>query len=202
MCEWCRQEFAAQKLTTRYCGTRCNSHAYQAKVRGQSVEAMHKELPKAPEPPDFDIYKLRNLKIKEAALLIGCCRQAVDKILKEGRIHALKISARITRIPKSEIDRLFTLPEAIISPEQDRRLTENKMPLKRENCYIIGEIPLVYDISNSMLYKILKSNSVRREPFEKGFIVPKKTIDKLLAGFKKIEKVQAMVVDQLKPEDL
>lgn len=33
VCEWCKQPFIAQKLTTRYCSHRCNSSAYKSAKR-------------------------------------------------------------------------------------------------------------------------------------------------------------------------
>ena len=38
ICEWCGQEFVAQKVTTKYCSHRCANLAYKQAIRAKRIQ--------------------------------------------------------------------------------------------------------------------------------------------------------------------
>jgi excisionase family DNA binding protein len=44
----------------------------------------------------------------EAARMLGCSRATIFELMAAGRIKALKLSPRVTLIPRAELERLLT----------------------------------------------------------------------------------------------
>lgn len=47
----------------------------------------------------------RLLDLKEVAALFGCSRRHVFKLIQRGRLRAVKLSSRATRVAASEVER-------------------------------------------------------------------------------------------------
>lgn len=108
ICKQCGIEFTAQKTTTQCCGDVCAKRAYKAKTRAAKIEASNKETLAIKQQPIEELKAKEFLSVKEVAQLIGCCKQTVYDIIKNGRLKAVNLLKKKTVVKRSEIDKLFS----------------------------------------------------------------------------------------------
>lgn len=58
--------------------------------------------------PIEDLKAKEFLSVREAAKLIGCCRQTVYTLVNSGKIKGANIKIKKTIIPRTEINKLFS----------------------------------------------------------------------------------------------
>ena len=105
VCEWCGKEFYAQKLSTRYCSSRCNSNAYKAKKRAANVKEAERELS---IKPTSEIKEKEYLSVEQCAILLGLTRMSVYNLIYRGQLKATRLSSRLTRIRKADVEGMLT----------------------------------------------------------------------------------------------
>lgn len=107
ICQHCKNEFTARKTTTKYCSHRCNSAAYKQKVKNNKIEISNTEtLSVKTQPIDF-IKAKEFLTVREVASLLNFSVRSVYYYIESGKIKALNLGQRVTRVKRSEIDKLF-----------------------------------------------------------------------------------------------
>lgn len=106
--ERCGMEFLAQKQSTRFCSHQCSRMAYkdakrlerkrntEARVRTHVQEIVQSEI------GDKEL-----LTFREAAALLGITKQAMYALVARGSIIAYKITSRLSRIRKTDIDKML-----------------------------------------------------------------------------------------------
>lgn len=112
ICEHCNKEFIAKTLKTRFCGHICNSRAYKAKKRAEKLNQARKDNDDTtlPIPSTSLLHTIQDkqiLTVSEVAKLLRLSKATVYRIIKEGKLNAVKFSERNTRIYRSEIDNLL-----------------------------------------------------------------------------------------------
>ena len=113
-CLMCGNMFEAQKVTTLYCSHKCNSKHYKLKKKLERKEKAEAVLiqperfrPKAKAIDRAMIKDKEFLTVKELAVLFGCSRPTVYKLIKTGKIKAKNIGEKQTYIKRADIDKLF-----------------------------------------------------------------------------------------------
>lgn len=113
-CLMCGNMFEAQKVTTLYCSHKCNSKHYKLKKKLERKEKAEAVLiqperfrPKVKAIDRAMIKDKEFLTVKELAVLFGCSRPTVYKLIKTGKIKAKNIGEKQTYIKRSDIDKLF-----------------------------------------------------------------------------------------------
>lgn len=108
ICEWCGQEFVAQKVTTKYCSHRCANLAYKQAIRAKRIqqEEQRIQIVKS-EKPLIDIKDKEYLSIAQATTLLGLSLQAVYKMIYTGRLVAYKLSSRLSFVRQSDIEEML-----------------------------------------------------------------------------------------------
>jgi excisionase family DNA binding protein len=109
ICQHCGKEFTARTTTTLYCSHRCNSIAYKAKQRAIKVEQSNKETQRIKNQPIEELKAKEFLTVREVAQLLNCSVRSAYYYIECGTIKAVNLGQRITRIKRSEIDKLFDL---------------------------------------------------------------------------------------------
>ena len=116
ICQYCNKEFIAKTLRTRYCSHICNSRAYKARKRAEKFQQTQKTVSGAqealPRPAETSLNIIQDkefLTVDEVAKLLRMSKATVYRIIKEGKLKAVKISERNTRIQRREIDKMFQL---------------------------------------------------------------------------------------------
>jgi len=190
VCEYCGREFEARTTVTRFCSRSCNKRANTAARRGQKIQAVKREVSNAKGKSMDDLKNKPFLNVSEVAVLLGCCRQAVNDMINSGRLSATNLGIRKTRVRREDLDALFADPEVIISPWQLQQERDIVKPMKRSECYTVTEILLKYNVSPQVLTRMLQEHDIRKEQDGQNILIPKGAIDTLFDGFQTKESEQ------------
>jgi excisionase family DNA binding protein len=174
ICQHCGNEFTARTTVTRFCSHRCASAAHKQKVRAGKVEQSNKQTQQIKTQPIEELKAKEFLTVREVARLLNCSVRSAYYYIESGTIKAVNLGQRITRVKRSEIDKLFEQPQPVIpQPEQKQ--------FDIADCYSLTEVQDKYGILETALHNLIKRNSIPK--IKKGWFayVPKTVIDKLLS---------------------
>ena len=99
-CVFCGRAFTTNSGMRKYCSVRCADEAKKAKKKRQQ------DLLNAVEPV-LEIQYQEYLTFSKAAILMGCSRQYVYKLVALGKLKASRISNRMAFIRKADIERML-----------------------------------------------------------------------------------------------
>ena len=174
ICQHCGNEFTARTTVTQYCSNTCSKRAYKARLKVSKIEASNKQTQRIKNQPIEELKAKEFLTVREVARLLNCSVRSAYYYIESGTIKAVNLGQRITRVKRSEIDKLFEQPQPIIpQPEQKQ--------FDISDCYNLTEVQDKYGISETALQDLIKRNSIPK--IKKGWFayVPKTVIDKLLS---------------------
>ncbi len=178
ICQQCSNEFTARTTTTLYCSHRCNSAAYKAKIRTEKVEESNKETQRIKSQPIEELKAKEFLTVRDIATLLNCSVRSVYYYIESGTIKATNLGQRITRVKRSELDKLFEQPRTD-APQPESQPEQKQFDIS--DCYTLTEVQGKYGISETALQNLIIRNSIPK--IKKGWFayVPKMVIDKLLS---------------------
>ena len=107
VCQHCGKEFTARTTVTQYCGDGCASRAYKARVRSAKVQASNAETLLTKTRQVEELKAKEFLTVKDAAALLNCSVRSVYYNIENGNLKAVNLAERITRIKRSDLDKLF-----------------------------------------------------------------------------------------------
>ncbi len=99
-CAYCGKEFTTNRGIQKYCSEECQAKAKAAKKKRQQ------EFLTAIEPV-MDLKSQEYLTFANAAVLMGCSRQYIYKLVNAGRLPASRLSARMSLVRKADIESLL-----------------------------------------------------------------------------------------------
>jgi excisionase family DNA binding protein len=174
ICQHCGNDFKARTTVTRFCSHRCASAAHKQKVRAGKVEQSNNETQRIKNQPIEELKAKEFLTVREVARLLNCSVRSAYYYIESGTIKAVNLGQRITRVKRSEIDKLFEQPQPETPQPEQRQFDISDF-------YTISEVQNKYGISDNALYNVIKRNQIPK--FKKGWYtyVPKTVIDKLLS---------------------
>jgi len=177
ICQHCNNEFTARTTTTLYCSPRCNSAAYKAKIRTGKVEVSNKETQRIKTQPIEELKAKEFLTVRDIATPLNCSVRSVYYYIESGTIRATNLGQRITRVKRSELDKLFEQPRTIKHQPESK---PEPVQFNVSECYTLTEVQNKYSISETAVQNLIKRNSIPK--IKKGWFayVPKTVIDKLL----------------------
>jgi excisionase family DNA binding protein len=97
-CKYCGKEFVPRSGMQKYCCEGCQTKAKEARKKRQQ------DFMNAVEPV-IDLQCQEYLTFAKAAILMGCSRQYVYKLVNEGKLTASRISSRMAFIRKADIEK-------------------------------------------------------------------------------------------------
>ena len=173
-CAFCGKEFTCNSGSQRYCSEHCAEAAKAQRKKRQQ------DFLKAVQPV-IDIASQEYLTFSKAAILMGCSRQYVYKLVNEGKLPASRISSRMAFIRKADIEKMLAgnpyhrvLPGAS-SNKKSSHSSSSSLSLKKGKNQI-GESPMrfaepleyisgddvmaTYKVKRSWLYTSAKNNQV------------------------------------------
>ena len=107
ICQYCKQEFTAKTTVTKYCSLKCNQRAYKELKRSEKIKQSNTETVKVKKQP-IEILKTKEfLTVREVAQLLNCSVRSAYYYIESGTIKAVNLGQRMTRVKRSEIDKLF-----------------------------------------------------------------------------------------------
>ena len=171
-CAFCGKEFTCNSGSQRYCSEHC---AEAAKVQRKKRQ---QDFLKAVQPV-IDIASQEYLTFSKAAILMGCSRQYVYKLVNEGKLPASRISSRMAFVRKADIEKMLAgNPYHRVLPTSKPK-NPSSLSLKKEHDsgkstrkedsfqdiepldYISGEdVMRIYKVKKSWLYASAKKNQV------------------------------------------
>ena len=169
-CKYCGKEFVPRSGIQKYCCEECQTKAKEARKKRQQ------DFMNAVEPV-IGLQNQEYLTFAKAAILMGCSRQYVYKLVNEGKLAASRISSRMAFIRKADIEKMLAgNPYHRVLPTSRSKKTST--PIKKEETacaknrmidtqesevldYISGEeVMSIYKVKKSWLYASAKRNQV------------------------------------------
>ena len=174
ICEHCGEEFTAKTTVTRYCGGTCSKRAYKARLKNQKIEKSNQETKKIKTQPIETLKAKEFLSVKEVATLLGCSLRTTYRLINIGKIEAINLSERITRVKRSSLD------EILVQPKK-KETTEKIEKYEVSDCYNLKEIKTRYGVSESTIQQLIARHKMPKIRNGKFAYVPKVLIDEILS---------------------
>ena len=169
-CKYCGKEFVARSGMQKFCCEECQTKAKEARKKRQQ------DFMNAVEPM-IDLQQQEYLTFAKAAILMGCSRQYVYKLVNEGKLAASRISSRMAFIRKADIEKMLAgnLYHRVLPTNNPKKASvpkSRKEVSEAKNCkvdsdgtevldYISGEeVMRIYKVKKSWLYTSAKRNQV------------------------------------------
>ena len=142
------------------------------------MEESNKETQRIKNQPIEELKVKEFLTVRDVATLLHCSIRSVYYYIESGNIKAVNLGQRITRVKRSEIDKLFDTPQ-LVTPQPEKK--PNPMQYDISECYNLTEVQNKFGISETALQLLVKRNSIPK--IKKGWFayVPKNIIDKILS---------------------
>ncbi|MCS2336026.1 helix-turn-helix domain-containing protein [Bacteroides sp. BFG-606] len=163
-CACCGREFTAYSGVQKYCSVGCADEAKKERKK------RHEDFLRAAEPV-VGLRQQEYLTFSRAAILMGCSRQYVYKLVNQGKLKASRISSRMAIIRRADIESMLegnpynkvvfgNRPKPTNSSRKLRKQeaeTASNEPLT----YISGEEVIAnYKVKPSWLYTTAKRNQI------------------------------------------
>jgi excisionase family DNA binding protein len=145
--------------------------AYKQKKAAEKKEEQRLRLAeKIPEERQY-------ITIKDAVVLFGISKPTLYRLIRKGKIPAVNLGERLTRISRAHIEAMF--PKVETAKAIQPIITKQEINFDPANCYTVGEISQKFGISLSTVDKTIRKNSIPKRQIGKYVYVPKSEIDKL-----------------------
>lgn len=163
-CAFCGREFTANSGVQKYCSVSCADEAKRERKKRNG------DFLKAAEPV-IGLRQQEYLTFSKAAILMGCSRQYIYKLVNQGKLKASRISSRMAIIRRADIESMLegnpynkvvfgNRPKPTNSSRKLRKQeaeTASNEPLT----YISGEEVIAnYKVKPSWLYTSAKRNQI------------------------------------------
>lgn len=163
-CAFCGREFTASNGVQKYCSVSCSDEAKKERKK------RNEDFLKAAEPV-IGLRQQEYLTFSKAAILMGCSRQYIYKLVNQGKLKASRISSRMAIIRRADIESMLegnpynkvvfgNRPKPTNSSRKLRKQeaeTASNEPLT----YISGEEVIAsYKVKPSWLYTSAKRNQI------------------------------------------
>ncbi|MEE0907332.1 MAG: helix-turn-helix domain-containing protein [Muribaculaceae bacterium] len=171
-CAFCGKDFTCNSGSQRYCSEHCAEAAKTQRKKKQQ------DFLKAVQPI-IDIASQEYLTFSKAAILMGCSRQYVYKLVNEGKLPASRISSRMSFVRKADIEKMLAsnpYHRVLPTPKSTtpsslslKKRQSSSKPARKENSvqniepleYISGEdVMTIYKVKKSWLYVSAKRNNI------------------------------------------
>jgi excisionase family DNA binding protein len=179
VCEYCGKAFEAKTVNTRFCSDVCNNASLR-KRKKEILEGERKQQILQESAATIATIQTRPyISIPEAVVLFGISKDTIRRLIKAGKIPAINLGERLTRISRTHIEAMFT---AVAMPEEKPKEQQPvKLQYEPSECYTINEISEKYGVSLSTVSNTIRRNSIPKRQVGKFVYVPKEMIDKIFA---------------------
>ena len=205
-CKYCGKEFVARNGMQKYCCEECQTKAKEARKKRQ-LDFMN-----AVEPV-IDLQCQEYLTFAKAAILMGCSRQYVYKLVNEGKLAASRISSRMAFIRKADIEKMLAgnpyhrvLPTSrpkkptIPTTKKEKASAKSMVSIDPESevlDYISGEeVMEIYKVRKSWLYASAKRHQVPVCRIAGRNYYSRKHMDKLFGVGADVESVKEWITSK------
>ena len=168
-CEFCGKPFVPRSGMQKYCSEECQAEAKRIRKQRQ------KDLINGIEPI-VDLQCQEYLTFSKAAVLMGCTRQYVYKLVANGKLRVSRLSSRMAFVRKSDIEKMFeSHPYKRVIPcgkskgsgkPKTAKRVEKQEPTKGKEEYEVldyysgEEVMSLYKVKKSWLYTCAKRHQI------------------------------------------
>ena len=170
-CAYCGKVFATNSGMQKYCSEECATAAKETKKKRQ------RDFLRAVEPV-MELQQQEYLTFSKAAILLGCTRQYVYKLVEQGKLPASRLSSRMALVRRSDIEKMFaanpynrvlpgSYPKSTIGKETKTSSKKDAKSLKTSQSsdevleYYSGEeVMQTYKVKQSWLYASAKRHQI------------------------------------------
>ena len=167
-CAYCGKVFTTNSGMQKYCSEECAEKAKESKKKRQ------RDFLRSVEPV-MELQQQEYLTFSKAAILLGCTRQYVYKLVEQGKLPASRLSSRMALVRKSDIEKMFeanpynrvlpcskpkkSVSKKMKSPVKDKAKEERATDEVLE--YYSGEeVKKIYKVKQSWLYASAKRHQI------------------------------------------
>ena len=165
-CAFCGREFTANSGVQKYCSVSCADEAKRERKKRNG------DFLKAAEPV-IGLRQQEYLTFSKAAILMGCSRQYIYKLVNQGKLKASRISSRMAIIRRADIETMLegspynkvvfgNRPKPASSNRKQQQKKKEPVSVSNEPLtYISGEEVIAsYKVKPSWLYTSAKRNQI------------------------------------------
>ena len=170
-CKVCGKVFLAKTLESQFCSKRCGDvfrkRQRDAEKREERLSQIILQIPEARE----------YISVKEAVAIFGVERDTIYRLIRKGRIPAINLGSRLTRIKREDLEKILPTRDAI--KEEKAKPMPKLYNLEPENCYTVGEICKKYRVNDSTVWSHVRKYSIPTRQIGNYVYIPKEEIDNL-----------------------
>lgn len=165
-CAFCGREFTANSGVQKYCSVSCADEAKRERKKRNG------DFLKAAEPV-IGLRQQEYLTFSKAAILMGCSRQYIYKLVNQGKLKASRISSRMAIIRRADIETMLegspynkvvfgNRPKPASSNRQQQQKKKEPVSVSDEPLTYISseEVIASYKVKPSWLYTSAKRNQI------------------------------------------
>lgn len=178
ICEYCNKPFEAKTVSTRFCSKECGNKSGKEKKKQVKEEERKQQILIDSADTIAKIQTRPYISIAEAVVLFGISKNTIHRLIKSGKIPAVNLGQRLTRVSRSNIEAMFS---AIVLPEKPIEQPP-KMSYDQNECYTIAEVSDKFGVSLSTVNKTIRRLGVPRRQIGKYVYVPKEQINKIFSN--------------------
>jgi excisionase family DNA binding protein len=171
VCQFCGKTFTAYKSTTNYCSTTCANRRHKAELRAKQLQADNEEIK---ERSRQKLLSQEFLSISSAATLLSISRPTIYKMIANGELKTIRISERIVRIKRNDLEQTQPAIAPINTPIAEINKTKEE--------YIgISEALQQFNISLTWFYRKIKTAEIKPAIIDGKTLYLLKSLKKLFA---------------------
>ena len=205
-CAYCGKVFTTNSGMQKYCSEECAEQAKETKKKRQ------RDFLRAVEPV-MELQQQEYLTFSKAAILLGCTRQYIYKLVEQGKLPASRLSSRMALVRKSDIEKLFaanpynrvlpcTKPKKSVSKKMKSpakgKAKEERATDEVLEYYSGEEVKQIYKVKQSWLYASAKRHQIPMCRIAGRNYYSKKHIDAVLGTTIDLD----AIVDWLSPQEV
>lgn len=175
VCQFCGNEFLAQKSITKYCSDTCANRGNKVEKR---QERLRLESEAIRERNRQNLLAQENLSLTDAAALLGISRPTLYKLLSDKSVELLRISQRTIRVKKSDLLNLYH--ETTVKPAPINTPIAEISRIK-EDYITVSEALQLFKISNTYLYNKIRAKQIQPVIIKGKAYYPKNMLQKMFA---------------------
>jgi excisionase family DNA binding protein len=123
ICLQCGNPFEAKTVTTVYCSRPCIDKANRIKKQQALEEQRTQALLQEKAEIIADIQTRPYITIAEAVVLFGISKNTMHRLIKAGKVPAINLGQRLTRVSRVHIESMFTvLPVPVLEAGQENNI--------------------------------------------------------------------------------
>ncbi|WP_293050632.1 helix-turn-helix domain-containing protein [Paludibacter sp.] len=170
VCEICGTPFLAKTIITRYCSHKCGNAAARKLAKEREAEVIRQKF--ISSIPRDRLY----ISVREACVLFNLSKDTIHRLIRSGRISAINMGVRLTRINRDHLESMFPKMETV-----NLKPVTTKLNYDKEECYTIGEISKKFEVSDSTVNKTIRKYSIPKKQIGRFVYVPKVEIDRIFS---------------------